>query len=850
MENTASLKRESIGAAEAVQPASLVPGTVAAVRPRPRVEGKFLFIGAEKLWIKGVTYGTFRPDASGQQFPDRSQVAQDFQHMARHGFNALRTYTVPPRWLLDIAIENGLHVMVGIPWEQHIAFLDQQAGVRAIEERTRGAARSCAGHPALLCYAVGNEIPASIVRWHGRRRIERFIERLYRIVKQEDPGALVSYVNFPTTEYLQLPFLDFLCFNVYLESQQRLESYLARLQNLADDRPLLMAEIGLDSRRHGEQAQGESLAWQIRSVFRSGCVGAFVFAWTDEWYRGGYDIDDWDFGLTTRQREEKPALAAVAKAFAEAPFPPDIAWPALSVVVCSYNGARTIRDTLEGLKRLSYPDYEVIVVNDGSTDATPEIAAEYDVKLISTDNRGLSNARNTGYQAARGAIVAYLDDDAYPDPDWARYLAQAYLDSDFAGVGGPNLAPPGDGWIADCVANAPGGPVQVLLSDTVAEHIPGCNMSFRKSALEAVGGFDPRYRAAGDDVDLCWRIQEEVGPIGFHPAAMVWHHRRNSMRMYWKQQQGYGKAEALLEEKWPERYNLVGHTSWGGRLYGKGLTLNLGTLRSRVYQGVWGSAPFQALYQSTPTTLASLPLMPEWYLLIPPLFLLSLLGFVWEPLLYLLPVLVIALALPVLQALLSAGRARFTSQPATPWQRYKLFWITAFMHVQQPLARLIGRLRHGLSPWRRAARGGWRAPVRRTLSLWHERWEAPSDTLDTLRAALAASGVAVSTGGDYDAWDLEIRGGLFGAARLLMATEEHGGGKQMLRFRLWPRWNGFAILTAVLFAAVSIGSAADGAWMATAPAAVCALLILARTVYESGTALGALSEFLRKPGAR
>src|SRR2546422_10505049 len=65
-----------------------------------------------------------------------------------------------------------------------------------------------------------------------------------------------------------------------------------------------------------------------------------------------------------------------------------------------------------------------------------------------------------------------------------------------AAVGGPNLAPPGDGPIAECVARAPGGPVHVLLTDREAEHIPGCNMAFRKACLEAIGGFDQIGRAA------------------------------------------------------------------------------------------------------------------------------------------------------------------------------------------------------------------------------------------------------------------------------------------------------------------------------------------------------------------
>ena len=160
--------------------------------------------------------------------------------------------------------------------------------------------RACAGHPAVLCYVIGNEIPASIVRWHGRRRMERYLERLYRAAKSEDPEALVTYANYPSTEYLRLPFLDFVCFNVYLEEQSRFEAYLARLHNIAGDKPVIIAEIGLDSRSHGEEAQARTLDWQVRTTFAAGCAGAFVFAWTDEWHRGGYDIEDWDFGLTRR----------------------------------------------------------------------------------------------------------------------------------------------------------------------------------------------------------------------------------------------------------------------------------------------------------------------------------------------------------------------------------------------------------------------------------------------------------------------------------------------------------------------------------------------------------------------
>lgn len=364
----------------------VVPADVSADLLRPASAGKFLRAGDLKLWIKGVTYGTFRGEDEAGGYPPPDAVEADFDSMRAAGINTVRTYTVPPRWLLDLAQRRGLRLMIGLPWEQHIAFLDQAGRSEGIVERVRAGVRSCAGHHAVFCYAVGNEIPASIVRWHGRRRIEAFIRRLYDSVKAEDPGALVTYVNYPTTEYLQLPFLDIVCFNVYLENEEKLAGYLARLQNIAGERPLVLAEIGLDSRRNGLAAQASSLEWQLRTVFAAGCAGAFVFGWTDEWFRGGHDIEDWDFGLTTRDRKAKPALLAVKSAYAAVPFDPAIQWPRVSVVVCSYNGARTIRDTLDGLKALDYPDYEVIVVDDGSTDATPAIAREYGVKIISTEN--------------------------------------------------------------------------------------------------------------------------------------------------------------------------------------------------------------------------------------------------------------------------------------------------------------------------------------------------------------------------------------------------------------------------------------------------------------------------------
>ena len=808
---------------------------------RPTVRGKFLYCRDQKLWVRGITYGTFRPDEWGNEFHDPVRVKRDFALMSEAGMNALRTYTVPPRWFLDLAYDHGLYVMVGLPWEQHIAFLDDRQHRLAIRKRVSDGVRLCSGHPAVLCYAIGNEIPAPIVRWHGARRIERYLQTLWMEAKEEDPGGLFTYVNYPSTEYLELDFVDLLCVNVYLEDQQSFGAYIARLQNIAGNRPLLLAEIGLDSVRNGQEKQSHFLDWQVRTAFAEGCAGTFLFSWTDEWYRGGHDIADWAFGLTDQERRAKPALTAVRRAYGAIPFPPDKKWPKISVVLCSYNGGRVIRECLDGLLRLEYPNYEVIVVDDGSQDNTAEIVRQYPFRLIRTENRGLSSARNTGSEAATGEIVAYIDDDAFPDPHWLQYLAHTFMTTDHVGVGGPNLPPPGDGLVADCVAVAPGGPIHVLTSDREAEHIPGCNMAFRKTALEAVRGFDPKFRVAGDDVDLCWRLQQQGWTLGFNAAAVVWHHRRNSIRAYLRQQWSYGKAEALLEQKWPEKYNTPGHLVWAGRIYSP--AMSSGRRFRRIFHGVWGSALFQRVYQPAPGRVGSLPLMPEWYLVIVALASISAAVVSWKPL----PIGLLLAAIGVSAGRAGAAtlRASFPTKHESVAKRLALRGLTALLYLLQPLWRLDGRLRHGLSPWRRRPLGGWAWPRLQIWKIWNEHWRAHEDWLRSLEAGLRATGARVVRGGEYDQWDLEVARGPFGSVRVTTVIEEHGKGKQLARLRLAPRCSRWVLPTMIVPLALAVSTALHASWIASAILGMFAGFVFLRTAADMGTATAVARRVLR-----
>ena len=192
--------------------------------------------------------------------------------MARSGFNTVRTYTVPSLALMDEAARHGLRVMIGLPWSQHVAFLDEARLTRDIRREIATHVKTLGSHPAALLFAVGNEIPPSIVRWHGHRRVTQFLEDLCAEARSASPQSLLTYVNFPPTEYLELDCFDVCAFNVYLHRAADLRAYLARLQQIAGARPLLLAEAGADSIREGIHGQAAITAMHIRAAFEEGAL--------------------------------------------------------------------------------------------------------------------------------------------------------------------------------------------------------------------------------------------------------------------------------------------------------------------------------------------------------------------------------------------------------------------------------------------------------------------------------------------------------------------------------------------------------------------------------------------------
>jgi hypothetical protein len=365
-------------------------------------------------------------------------------------------------------------------------------------------------------------------------------------------------------------------------------------------------------------------------------------------------------------------------------------------------------------------------------------------------------------------------------------------------------------------------------------------MAFRRGALETIGGFDPQFRAAGDDVDICWRLQRAGWTLGFSPGAVVWHRRRSSVGAYLRQQYGYGKAEALLERKWPEKYNRTGHVTWSGKVYG-GAAAGAGAARRwRIYYGTWGSGLFQSVRERPAGVFAGLALMPEWYLLVAALTGTALLGLLWPPLVLVLPLLALSIAALLAQAVAGARRASFARPPTSRLRRFELRALTGSLFLLQPLARLAGRLRFGLSPWRHRRTGRAVLPTPRTRTLWSERWQSSVERLRRVEAGLRMAGVPAFRGGEYDRWDLQVRGGALGAARLLMAVEEHGGGRQLVRLRIWPRFSIDGLLLAIVLIGLSLGAGLDHAWAAAGFLGLLAGLVLVTGALHCGFAIAAV----------
>jgi len=205
-----------------------------------------------------------------------------------------------------------------------------------------------------------------------------------------------------------------------------------------------------------------------------------------------------------------------------------------SVVISTYNRAQSLAATLRSLEQQSHPHLEVIVVVGPCTDDTDQVMRRYAgrIKVRSCPEANLSRSRNIGIDAASGDCVAFIDDDGIAAPDWIAHLARGYHDG-VQGVGGFVLDHTGRSFqyrYSACRRHGGTDFSQPDLGGALVEHradpflyLQGTNASFRRSALQAIGGFNEQIAYYHDETDVCCRIIDQCGPLAIIPEALVLH---------------------------------------------------------------------------------------------------------------------------------------------------------------------------------------------------------------------------------------------------------------------------------------------------------------------------------------
>lgn len=228
------------------------------------------------------------------------------------------------------------------------------------------------------------------------------------------------------------------------------------------------------------------------------------------------------------------------------------ALPTVSIIVPVYNGAETVGTCIESLLAQDYPAdrYDVLVIENGSTDTTSEVVSRYPVRLLHSQARGPAAARNLGLCHTQADIVAYTDADCIAHARWLSELVRAYrTDPAIGGVGGAILAyvhdrrtaverfldenPPLINWVSS--------------DDQYLPHLLTANASYRTTLLRRVGGFNP-YHLAADDVDLSWRMQLDLGVrLAYAPNAVIYHHHRATKLGLARMYRRTGFVEILID---------------------------------------------------------------------------------------------------------------------------------------------------------------------------------------------------------------------------------------------------------------------------------------------------------------
>jgi len=234
----------------------------------------------------------------------------------------------------------------------------------------------------------------------------------------------------------------------------------------------------------------------------------------------------------------------------------------VSVIVPAYNAARTLPACLAALKdqAVSRSSYEVIVVDDGSTDATREITQSYGVRLLTQPNHGPAAARNLGVQAAQGEILLFTDADCAPAPDWIVAMIEPLADPDVIGVKGAYRTRQ-RGLVARFVQAEYEDKYDKMRQERYIDFVDTYAAAYRRCVFADGQGFDPAFpRASGEDVEFSYRLARQGYKMVFAPKAVVYHQHVASVLDYLRRKYYVGYWRVRMYRKHPQKALADSHT--------------------------------------------------------------------------------------------------------------------------------------------------------------------------------------------------------------------------------------------------------------------------------------------------
>lgn len=210
----------------------------------------------------------------------------------------------------------------------------------------------------------------------------------------------------------------------------------------------------------------------------------------------------------------------------------------VTIIMPARNAEGCIGTALESLRAQTYEDFELLVVDNGSTDRTGEIATKYADRVIREGKPGLSNARNAGIQAASGEILAFTDADCIADAGWVERIVRFFRDHPDEVVVTGETRVPKAGFVADSISalGFPGGGqlgfarMWRVDEQGYTTKLTGCNFALRKDVLVKVGLFHPALMAANDDSEMGLRMIRNGLRIRFLPKLLIFHEPRGDLR--------------------------------------------------------------------------------------------------------------------------------------------------------------------------------------------------------------------------------------------------------------------------------------------------------------------------------